>query len=177
MTRILVAAALAGAAVVAAIALLLVRWPGDLGSYGNWVGATQRLGEPLAVGSITIENRSSRALVIDAVRLASPDGVSFLGALVAPSSSVAVERRWPPAGHERDAHAAGYRMGPHARVQLIVGAAAVVGGDSSYKGVEIDYHRSFAGVPVRLRDHVGLNVTLCVRHADRGPCSPPAPSD
>ena len=164
-------AAAAGAAAVA-----FVRFPGDVGDYGNGTALPMRVGNAISVGLADVANRGDGPLVIDSVRLHDGNGFTLLGAAVdAGTGAVGAVRGWPPGGRTL-VPARGHRVGAHQRVDLLVGLRAERAGDLTADGVDVLYHRTVLGVTLKLRDHVGIWIGACARRADEN-CNPPSRPD
>lgn len=163
--------AAAGAAAVA-----FVRFPGDVGDYGNGVALPMRVGSAISVGLADVANRGDGPLVIDGVRLHHGSGFTLLGAAVdSGRGAVGAVHGWPPGGRTL-VPARGHRVAAHHRIDLLVGLRADRAGDLTAEGVDVLYHRTVLGIAVKLRDHVGIWIGACARPADER-CNPPSRPD
>jgi hypothetical protein len=173
VTLIALACVLVVVAVLTVVGVAFVRWPGDIGDYGNGVGSPARVGQTLSVGLADIDNGTSRPLVIDRVQLHRAVGLTLLGAAVdAGSGAVGMLRGWPPTGR-RLVPARGHRVPAHRRIDLVIGLLADRPGDDGAEGVDVLYHRRILGVTLKLRDHIGVWIGVCARRGNAN-CNPPS---
>ena len=169
-------ASLVALAAIGVAAVVLVRWPGNVGSYGFGIGSPLRVGTVLAVGEGGVANHSSRPLTIDRITLHDARGLTLVGALVARgNAAVGALYGWPPHSAAHFFPARGYRVPPHSEVDLVIGVSANHAGQFIDHGVDVSYHRRVVGVTLKLRDHVGAWLGVCARRTAAQPrCAPPS---
>jgi hypothetical protein len=140
---------------------------------GQGVSASMRLGQPLSVGLLTIENRGDATAEIQRVALVGRGPhLRLVGAVVVPDgdSSIGSQRGFPPPVapltlRSEPEEAVGAHVAPGRAVEMIIGVAATRRGDHRFSAVAIEYRVGGD----RYRTVYPVSTKLCVPYSRNCP--------